>query len=259
MQKLIEVRKLSKYYTTKKGDIVHALDDISFDIMEGEFITVVGPSGCGKTTLLMILGGLLKRTKGDILLRGTQVEGPRPEIGIVFQESVLLPWRNVIGNTLLTAEILGLDMKKSAERAMELLDLVGLKGFEHKYPFELSGGMQQRNAIMRALLHDPAILLMDEPFGALDAMTREQMNLEILRIWSESRKTTFFITHSIPEAVFLADKVIVLTPRPGRIARIIDVRSKLRRPRDLKMIGSDLFGEITQSVRDFFTLSGGID
>jgi NitT/TauT family transport system ATP-binding protein len=142
---------------------------------------------------------------------------------------------------------------------MELLELVGLRGFEQKYPWELSGGMQQRNAIMRALVHDPAILLMDEPFGALDAMTREQMNLELLRIWAESRKTTFFITHSITEAVFLADRVIVLTPRPGKIARIVDVNSKLGRPRDLKMMGSDLFGAITQSVREFFTIQGNID
>ncbi len=257
MAKIIQVRGLIKYYTTKKGEIVHAVHGINFDIGEDEFVTVVGPSGCGKTTLLMILGGLLRKTKGEVLLRDTPVDGPRRDIGVVFQNSVLLPWRTVLENTLLTAEILGLDRKKYTERAMKLLSLVGLEGFENKYPRELSGGMQQRNAITRALLHDPAILLMDEPFGALDAMTREQMNLELLRIWRESRKTIFFITHSIPEAVFLADRVIVLTPRPGRIARIMDVG--LPRPRELRMMGSDQFGEITQSVREFFALEGGID
>jgi len=259
MTTLINVRNLNKHYITVKGEIVHALHDINFEIMEDEFVTVVGPSGCGKTTLLMILGGLLRKTMGEVLLRGTPVEGPRTDIGIVFQQPVLLPWRTVLQNTLLTAEILGLDRKKYTERAVELLELVGLKGFESKYPAELSGGMQQRNAITRALLHDPAILLMDEPFGALDAMTREQMNLELLRIWSESRKTIFFITHSIPEAVFLADRIIVLTPRPGTVARIVDVRDRLPRPRNLKMMGSDQFGEITQSVRDFFASQGGID
>jgi len=175
----------------------------------------------------------------------------------VFQNSVLLPWRTVLENTLLTAEILRLDKTKYTQKAMELLELVDLKGFEHKYPRELSGGMQQRNAIMRALLHDPAILLMDEPFGALDAMTREQMNLELLRIWRESRKTIFFITHSIPEAVFLADRVFVLTSRPGTVARVVEVG--IPRPRELKTMGTDRFGEITQSVREFFALEGPID
>lgn len=259
MTTLIKVTNLNKHYITVKGEIVHALHNLNFDILEGEFVTVVGPSGCGKTTLLMILGGLLQKTMGEVLLRGTPVEGPRRDIGIVFQQPVLLPWRTVLQNTLLTAEILGLDKRKYAERAVELLELVGLKGSEGKYPAELSGGMQQRNAITRALLHDPAMLLMDEPFGALDAMTREQMNLELLRIWSESRKTIFFITHSIPEAVFLADRIIVLTPRPGTIAKIIDVADRLSRPRSLKVMNSDRFGEIAQSVRDFFASEGGID
>ena len=257
MEKVIEVRHLEKFYLTLRGDIIHALSDVNFEIMDGEFISVVGPSGCGKTTLMMILGGLLRKTEGEILLKGTPVEGPRRDIGIVFQNSVLLPWRTVLENTLLTAEILGLDKRKYTQKAMQLLELVGLKGFENKYPKELSGGMQQRNAITRALLHDPAILLMDEPFGALDAMTREQMNLELLRIWHESRKTIFFVTHSIPEAVFLADRVFVFTCRPGTVARIMQV--DIPRHRELKMMGTDRFGEITQSVRKFFAAEGGID
>jgi len=257
MSTVIVVRSLSKYYLAATGDVVRALHDITFDIDEGEFVTIVGPSGCGKTTLMMILGGLLPRTRGEVLLRGTPVVGPRRDIGIVFQSSVLLPWRTVLQNTLLTAEILSLDRRQARARAMALIELVGLRGFEDKYPKELSGGMQQRAAITRALLHDPAILLMDEPFGALDAMTREQMSLEILRIWQQSRKTIFFITHSIPEAVFLADRVLVMTPRPGAIARIIDV--PLPRPRTLKMMSSDEFGELTQAVRELFAAGGVLD
>ena len=257
MSKLIVVRNLSKYYLAATGDVVHALEDISFDVDEGEFVTVVGPSGCGKTTLMLILGGLLQKTRGAVLLRDSPVDGPRRDIGIVFQNSVLLPWRTILQNTLLTAEILALDRRQARDRAMALIELVGLSGFERKYPKELSGGMQQRAAITRALLHDPAILLMDEPFGALDAMTREQMNLELLRIWQQSRKTIFFITHSIPEAVFLADRVVVLRPRPGAIARIIDV--PLPRPRALKLMSSEEFGEITQTVRDLFLVRGALD
>jgi NitT/TauT family transport system ATP-binding protein len=257
MSRVIVVRGLSKFYRAATGDVVHALEDLSFHVDEGEFVTVVGPSGCGKTTLMMILGGLLPKTAGEVVLRDTPVDGPRRDIGIVFQNSVLLPWRTVLENTLLTAEILALDRRRARERALALIELVGLRGFEDKYPKELSGGMQQRTAITRALLHDPAILLMDEPFGALDAMTREQMNLELLRIWQESRKTIFFITHSIPEAVFLADRVIVLRPRPGAIARILDV--PLPRPRALKMMGSDQFGDLTQAVRDLFAARGGLD
>ena len=257
MTKIIEVKNIVKYYLTSNGEVIHALQDINFDINEGEFVTIVGPSGCGKTTLMLILGGLLRKTKGEVFLRNTPVEGTRKDVGIVFQASVLLPWRTVLENTLLTAEILGLDTIEYTKKARGLLELVGLNGFEDKYPNELSGGMQQRAAITRALLHDPAILLMDEPFGALDAMTREQMNLELLRIWGESRKTIFFITHSIPEAVFLADRVIVMNPRPGTIAKIIEV--KFPRPRTLQMMGSDEFGSITQSVREYFALGGEID
>ncbi|HEY7678312.1 MAG TPA: ABC transporter ATP-binding protein [Candidatus Methylomirabilis sp.] len=251
------VRNLSKYYLAATGDVVRALHDITFDVSEGEFVTVVGPSGCGKTTLLMILGGLLSKTKGEVQLSGTPVNGPRRDIGIVFQSSVLLPWRTVLQNTLLTAEILALDPRSARARAMALLDLVGLHGFEDKYPKELSGGMQQRAAITRALLHDPAILLMDEPFGALDAMTREQMNLELQRIWRESGKTILLITHSIPEAVFLGDRVLVMTPRPGKLAETIQVG--IPRPRSLDVMATPRFGEITHEIRALFQQKGAID
>ena len=253
----IEARGLSMRYLTYGGEVVHALEDISFDVGEGEFMSVVGPSGCGKSTLLRILAGLLEPSDGEARLRGTPITGPRRDVGVVFQEANLLPWRTVFENTMLPAEIQGLDRARCAERARALLRLVGLAGFEDKYPMELSGGMQQRTAITRALLHDPALLLMDEPFGALDAMTREQMNLELLRIWSEQRKTVFFITHSIPEAVFLGDRVVVMTPRPGRIAEVLDV--DLPRPRSLDAMGATRFGEMVTHIRHLFNLKGALD
>ena len=254
---IIRLRQLGKVYLTQKGDAVTALSDISFDIADGEFITCVGPSGCGKTTLLKILAGLLPKDSGEVLLRGTSVSGPRRDIGVVFQTSVLLPWRTVLQNTMLPVEVQGLDPGKHRDRARELIRLAGLQGFEDKYPFELSGGMEQRNSIIRALIHDPAILLMDEPFGALDAMTREQMNLELQRIWRESRKTVFFITHSIPEAVFLADRVIVLSARPGRVADIVEIA--ISRPRELDTMASPEFGRYVNRIRRLFDLKGGID
>ncbi len=254
---IIRVRGLGKLYRTQKGDGVSALSDITFDVADGEFITCVGPSGCGKTTLLKILAGLLPRDSGEALLRGSSIEGPRRDIGVVFQTSVLLPWRTVLDNTLLPAQVLGLDRERCRERAAALIRLAGLEGFEDKYPFELSGGMQQRNSIIRALIHDPAILLMDEPFGALDAMTREQMNLELQRIWRESRKTVFFITHSIPEAVFLGDRVIVLSPRPGRVVDIVEIR--VPRPRELDSMATPEFGAYVNQIRRRFDLKGGID
>ena len=195
---MIVVSSLEKTYATRGRTQVHALAGISVEIGAGEFITIVGQSGCGKTTLLKILAGLLQRSAGSVTLRGQPVDEPSRDIGIVFQDPVLLPWRTVFDNVMLPVEVLRLDRKTSANRAMDLLGLVGLTGFEDKYPHELSGGMRQRVAIARALVHDPSLLLMDEPFGALDAMTREFMNLELLRIWKESGKTIVFITHSIP-------------------------------------------------------------
>ena len=254
---LIVVSDLEKTYTTKGRALVQALAGISLAIEPGEFVTIVGQSGCGKTTLLKILAGLLARSEGAVMLRGEPVNGPRRDIGIVFQDPVLLQWRTVLGNVMLPVEVLRLDRVAYRRRAMELIRLVGLETFEDKYPHELSGGMRQRVALARALVHDPSLLLMDEPFGALDAMTREFMNLELLRIWQEAKKTVVFITHSIPEAVFLADRVVVMSARPGRITEV--VRVDLPRPRDLDMMASDDFGVYTRKIRHLFDAKGWLD
>jgi NitT/TauT family transport system ATP-binding protein len=254
---LISVGGLSKVYRTREGEDIRALTDASFEIDEGEFVTVVGPSGCGKSTLLKILAGILRRTSGQVLLRQRPVDGPSRDVGVVFQAPVLLPWRNVLQNVMLPVDIQRRDREQYERRARDYLRLVGLEGFEGKYPNELSGGMQQRVGISRALVHEPALLLMDEPFGALDAMTREAMNLELLRIWKESRKTVLLVTHSIPEAVFLADRVIVMTPRPGRISEIIEI--DLPRPRSLEMINSEAFGRYVAGIRRHFQSLGALD
>jgi NitT/TauT family transport system ATP-binding protein len=224
----IDVRSLSKLYASQDGP-VQALSDVSFAIADAEFVTIVGHSGCGKSTLLRIVAGLLTPSSGSVTVRGRGVSGPLSDVGMVFQRPVLLKWRTILGNVMLPIEMLHLPRSEGGERALDLLKLAGLIDFRHYYPAQLSGGMQQRAAICRALIHDPSLLLMDEPFGALDLMTREEMNFELLRIWSERRKTTLLVTHSISEAVFLADRVIVMTPRPGMVADIIDV--KLPRPR----------------------------
>jgi NitT/TauT family transport system ATP-binding protein len=252
----ITIRSLSKSYATRDGDVV-ALERISASIGEGEFVAVVGPSGCGKSTLLKILAGILPPSTGEALLRGTPIAGPRRDIGVVFQSPVLFPWRTVLDNTLLPIDVQGLGRDKHVKAATDLLGLVGLHGFERRYPWELSGGMQQRVAITRALVHDPAMLLMDEPFGALDAMTREHMNLELQRIWLDKKKTVFFITHSIPEAVFLADRVLVMTPRPGRV--VDDLRVDIPRPRALEAMNTPAFGEYARHIRARFNVTGGLD
>ena len=252
----ISVQHLSKLYATRDGEVA-ALERISFAIDEGAFVAVVGPSGCGKSTLLKILAGLLAPSGGSASLRGTAIQGPRRDIGVVFQSPVLFPWRSVLANVLLPADVQHLGRAAHERIALYLLALVGLGGFEHRYPWELSGGMQQRVAMVRALIHDPAMLLMDEPFGALDAMTREQMNLELQRIWLERRKTVVFITHSIPEAVFLADRVLVMTPRPGRIAEIVAVG--LKRPRSLDVMNTPEFGGLVKRIRAHFSAQGGLD
>ena len=256
-QPLIAVNNLEKVFNTFRGEMVHALSDIEFTIDDGEFVSVVGPSGCGKTTLLRVLAGLIPGTQGDVILDGNQVVGPSKDVGIVFQKPILLPWRTVLANVMLPVEILKLPRREYLARAHKLLEMVGLSDFSDKLPSELSGGMQQRAAIARALVHDPRILLMDEPFGALDALTREQMNMELQRIWSESGKTIFLITHSIPEAVFLADRVLVMTRRPGEIERVIDVG--LDRPRDLDTMSTPRFGEVAHEVREIFEQKGYID
>jgi NitT/TauT family transport system ATP-binding protein len=254
---LIDVKDLDKIYYTRGGTPIDALRGINFSVQEGEFVTIVGPSGCGKSTLLKILTGTLRKSAGDITLRGRHIDGPSREVGVVFQSPVLLPWRTILQNIMLPIEIQKKDHGIFEKRARDLLKLVGLAGFEEKYPGELSGGMQQRVGICRALVHDPSLLLMDEPFGALDAMTREQMNVELLRIWSESRKTVMLVTHSIPEAAFLADRVIVMSARPGRICDVI--RVDLPRPRHLDMINSTEFGHYVQAIRKYFATSSGID
>jgi NitT/TauT family transport system ATP-binding protein len=253
---VIDVKTLSKRYAARTGS-VSALEEISFAVGEGEFVAVVGPSGCGKSTLLKILSGILPASAGAASLRGSPIAGPRRDIGVVFQAPVLFPWRSVLDNVLLPIDVQGLGRDGHRQDAMELLNLVGLQGFEGRYPWELSGGMQQRVAITRALVHDPALLLMDEPFGALDAMTRELMNVELQRIWMEKKKTVLFITHSIPEAVFLADRVLVMTPRPGRILE--DVRVSSSRPRSLDVMNTPEFGEHVRRIRAHFNAKGGID
>src|SRR2546421_1289046 len=252
----IAVNELSKLYPTRDGS-VHALEQISFSVSEGEFVAVIGPSGCGKSTLLKVLAGLLPPSKGAARLRGTPITGPRRDIGVVFQSPVLLPWRSVLDNVLLPVDVQRLGRDRHRKVAMDLLSLVGLEGFERRYPWELSGGMQQRVAITRALIHNPAMLLMDEPFGALDAMTREQMNLELQRIWLERKKTVLFVTHSIAEAVFLADRILVMTPRPGRLLDSVDV--DLPRPRGLEVIGAPEFGAVVRRIRAHFNARTAIE
>jgi NitT/TauT family transport system ATP-binding protein len=252
----IAVRHLGKRFGTA-GGAVTALSDIDFAIGEGELVVVVGPSGCGKSTLLRILAGLMPQSEGEALLHGTPITGPRRDIGVVFQSPVLFPWRSVLGNAMLPVDVQRLGREKLRARAFELLKLVGLDGFEHRYPWELSGGMQQRVALVRALIHDPALLLMDEPFGALDAMTREAMNVELQRIWMERRKTILFITHSIGEAVYLADRVLVMTPRPGRILDSLTI--DLPRPRGLEVMNTEAFGAYVRRIRVALNATGGLD
>lgn len=252
---LFEVKHLNKIYSTRSGEKVLALSDLSFTIEEKQFVSIVGQSGCGKSTLLKILSGILSRDGGEVLLKDENITGPRPDVGMVFQDAVLLPWRTILQNVMLPIEIRKLDRNLYTKRAKELLELVGLNGFEHKYPNELSGGMQQRASICRALVADPAILLMDEPFGALDAMTREYMNVELLRIWQASGKTILFVTHSIPEAVFLSDCVIVLSERPGTVSEELTI--DLPRPRNLADMNTDRFGTYVQRLRKHFS-GGGI-
>lgn len=255
-KRTLEVKNLKKTYRGADGETV-ALDDVSFSVREGEFVAIVGPSGCGKSTLLKILTGLLAKTTGELSLRGEEITRPRPDIGIVFQSPVLFPWRNVMGNVLLPIDVLRRRRESYRSRALDLIELVGLKGFERKYPWQLSGGMQQRVAISRGLIHEPAMLLMDEPFGALDAMTREHMNVQLQRIWIDRKKTILFITHSIPEAVFLADRVFVMTPRPGRIQAVEEIN--IDRPRGLEVMNTPEFGKHVRRIRDYFNAVGGLD
>lgn len=243
---IIRLKGVRKTYHTRAADVL-AVSDVTMEVREGDFVSLVGPSGCGKTTVLKIIADLIEPDEGSVEIgsRLTSVDRSR-DIGMVFQQALLLKWRRIIDNVLLPAEILGLPMKACRERAKDLLAMVGLKGFEERYPYELSGGMQQRASIARSLIHDPKIVLMDEPFGALDALTREKMNLELLRIWSESQKTVLFVTHSIQEAVFLGSRCAVLTASPARMAEYFSI--ELPYPRTLSMKTQEDFGHYTRKI-----------
>jgi NitT/TauT family transport system ATP-binding protein len=249
----IRIENVAKTYQTKNGP-VQALSSTTLSFQPGEFISVVGPSGCGKSTLLLMIAGLQPTTEGTITIGDTVVSGPFTDLGVVFQDAVLLEWRKVLQNVMLQADVRGLDRRAMRERALELLDLVGLTGFENRYPFELSGGMRQRTSICRALLHDPPVLLMDEPFGAIDAITRDQLNQDLETLWMRSPKTVLFVTHSISEAVFLGDRVIVMSPRPGRVEKIFDI--DLPRPRSLAIRDEPEFVEYSRAIRDVFEKVG---
>ncbi|KND24990.1 ABC transporter ATP-binding protein [Streptomyces europaeiscabiei] len=218
----VRLADVSVRFRSKKRDVT-AIGDVSLDVAPGEFVAIVGPSGCGKSTLLKLVAGLLTASSGEVLLGGEQVTGPRHDIGYVFQRAALLEWRSALRNILLQAEIRHMEPASARERADDLIRMTGLTGFEDAYPHELSGGMQQRVALCRALLHEPPVLLMDEPFGALDALTREQMNTELNRIWRTTGTTVLLVTHSISEAVYLADRVVVMSPRPGTVTEVIEV------------------------------------
>jgi NitT/TauT family transport system ATP-binding protein len=244
---LLETVKLTKSYRTREGGSVFALAETSLTLTDGEFVSVVGPSGCGKSTLMKLIAGIIPSTAGEILYRGKRVAHAQRGVGVVFQSPVLLPWLTVLENVLLPIRVLGMDRAAARIRGHELLAMVGLEDFAGKYPSELSGGMQQRTSIVRGLIHDPGMLLMDEPFGALDALTRESINRELQRIWLANRKTVFFITHSILEAVFLSDRVLVMSSRPGKI--IGEFKIPFPRPRDFDLTTTGEFGRYVGEIR----------
>jgi NitT/TauT family transport system ATP-binding protein len=244
---VIEIENVSKHFISRDRDRIVALTNVSMSIRRNEFVCLVGPSGCGKSTLLRLVGGLLQVSQGRVTIDGTLVAEPRAETGIVFQSPTLLPWASMLDNVLFPLKMMKRVTPESAGRAKGLLKLVGLQGFEGKYPRELSGGMQMRAGICRALVHDPDLLLMDEPFGSLDALTREELTLQLMRIWGEHPKTVLFVTHSIPESVMLADRVVVLSPRPGRIVEIVPV--DVPRPRQFGMEAMDEFQRAASRIR----------
>ena len=251
----VTLRGVSKTYEARTGEDIHALDSVDLDIAAGEFVAVVGPSGCGKSTMLSMLAGLLPATTGSIAFDGEPVTRPHPKAGVVFQTDLLLYWRTVLDNVLLPIEIKKRDRAEYLPRAEALLEKVGLGGFGGKFPSELSGGMRQRVAICRALIQEPGLLLMDEPFGALDALTREQMIMDLQAMWGSVRNTVLFITHGIEEAIFLADRVLVMSPRPGRID--LDLRVDIPRPRRWKEVHEHpVFLGYMRQVRDIFEAKG---
>ncbi len=242
---ILTLRNLSVTFPNGNGGL-DALRDVSFEVHPQEFICVLGPSGCGKTTLLRIIAGLQQPTSGNLTFH--EHTGELPHTGFVFQNANLMPWRNVLQNIILPLELSETQAEETLSKATELIELVGLQGFETGWPKDLSGGMAQRVAIARALIHDPDLLLLDEPFGALDALTRERMGTELLRIWQARQKTVVMVTHSISEAVFLADRILVLTSRPGTVC--LDLRNDLRRPRTEEMRYSDHFGKMAKKIRE---------
>jgi NitT/TauT family transport system ATP-binding protein len=250
---LIVVEDVRKSFQSG-GKIVTALDGVSFEVRESSFVSIVGPSGCGKSTLLKIISGLLPANAGKVRVSGRSVDAPLADVGMVFQSPVLLKWRSVAGNVMLPVEFAGLDPAKYFDKARSLIRLVGLGGFEETPPYQLSGGMQQRVSLCRALVTDPPILLMDEPFGALDAMTRDELDVELLRIWGEKKMTVVFVTHNIQEAVFLSDGIVVMSPRPGRVIERVSVG--LARPRTIEMMSSPEFGRHTLEIRAMLGSAG---
>lgn len=251
----IKIEAISKVYPANDGDIV-ALRNVSIDVGHGEFLSVLGPSGCGKSTLMLLVSGLEHASSGRIEINGQIVDRPFTDVGIVFQDHALYDWRTVLDNIMLQAEVRKLSRHEIREKAHKLLARTGLAQFENKYPHELSGGMKQRAAICRALVHEPPFLFFDEPFGALDALTREQIRIDLEKLWLERRPTVLFITHSISEAVALSDRIIVMTPRPGRIDHIIDV--DLPRPRDKAVMASEAFSDYCESIIERFMEQGVI-
>jgi len=247
MAESIRVERLCKVYRSRDGTEVEALREVSFTVGRGEFVSLVGQSGCGKSTLLKILAGLLSKTRGTILIEGQETDGPRRDIGIMFQKPLLLEWRRVLDNVLLPVEIYRLNRKEYEEKAHRLLSTAGLADFLRKYPFELSGGMQQRVALCRALVAEPALLLMDEPFGALDTLTRQKMGFELLRLWEEWKSTVLFVTHDVDEAVMLSDKVVVMSSRPGTILGAFTV--DLPRPRQIFAKDTSEFIHFSRRIR----------
>ena len=256
MNPFIRADQVCKTFATRDGSPTLAVDHVDLHIDGAEFISLLGPSGCGKSTLLSLVAGLIQPSAGSVEVGGTQVKAPYTNVGIVFQSDLLLDWRTVLGNVLVQFEMRGQDCAPHVGRARALIEQVGLGAFEKKYPWELSGGMRQRVSICRALVHEPPLLLMDEPFGALDALTREQLQVDLQTLWQSAKKTVVFITHSISEAVFLSDRVVVMTPRPGRIREILDI--DLPRPRGLDLRDSQEFGRYTQRINRMFRELGVI-
>ena len=244
---MVSIRDVSKTYATSQGDDLLALERVSLEVSEGEFISLIGHSGCGKTTLVKIIAGLVPPTGGEVVVAQKEVTAPLRDVGIVFQHPLLMPWRTVLGNVLLPIELLGMDIVRYRRRALDLLDSLGLANFQNLYPRELSGGMQQRAAIARALIHDPPLLLLDEPFGALDELTREGMAIELLRATENLRKTVVFVTHSVPEAVLLSDRVVVLSPRPATVK--LELQISIPRPRVASIRTNDRYLAYCETLR----------